>query len=141
MRMFLLTLVALLILGCASAPVSWRAEPKTIIVRNRSGTELASVSLNMPEGTDDSALVGVNRVAPVPRDSSQVLARRISPPPLPGVVEVRWRDRQGARYSREVAMEPILETATGEPGEMLVFEIRPAGEVTVYCQAGEGRAY
>lgn len=141
MRMFLLTLVALLTLGCASAPVSWRAEPKTIIVRNNSGVELASVSLNVPEGTDDSALVGVNRVAPVPRESSQILARRISPPPLPGVVEVRWRDRQGARYSQEVAMEPILETATGEPGEMLVFEIRPAGEVTVYCQAGEGRVY
>ena len=134
-------IVVLPIMGCASAPVSWRAEPKTIIVRNRSGVELASVSLNVPEGTDDSALTGVNKVAPVPRDSSQILARRLSPPPLPGVVDVHWRDRQGKRYRQEVAMEPILETASGESGEMLVFEIRPAGEVVVYCEVGKGRPY
>ncbi len=133
MRMSVCTLLALLMLGCASPPVSWRAEPKTIIVRNHSGVELASVSLSVPEGAEEEALAGVNEVSPVPRNSTQILARRSSPPPLPEVIEVLWRDQQGKRYSRKVATEPILETATGEPGEMLVIEIRPAGKVTVYC--------
>ena len=137
MRKLVLTMMILLIVGCASAPISWRAEPNTIIVRNHSGVPLARVALRTLDPKDNS-LAGVGEVSPVARGSSQVLARRADPPPLPAVLEILWTERPGRQYSEKVAMEPILETATGEPGERLIFEIRPAGELTVYCESRDG---
>jgi hypothetical protein len=50
---------------------------------------------------------------------------------MPAAVEVHWVNQHGTNYSRTVSLELALREATGGAREALVFEIGPAGEVTV----------
>ncbi|UCD52230.1 MAG: hypothetical protein JSW27_06240 [Phycisphaerales bacterium] len=107
-------------------------EPPVVAVYNNSQVGLRIVSLRAAAVGGELDRIG--SVSPVPRGASQVFGRPTDAPPLPSVVELSWSDDRDRDYSRKVILEPILQQATGERGETLVFEIRPAGDLAVYCQ-------
>jgi hypothetical protein len=119
--------------GCGAASRQPQKEPPVIAVYNNSQVGLRIVSLRAasPVGGEPDR---IGSVSPVPRGASQVFGRPTDAPRLPSVVELSWRDDRDRDYSRKVVLEPILQQATGERGETLVFEIGPAGDLAVYCQ-------
>lgn len=133
MRILVLSLIAVLALGCASG--SGSAEPPVVIVRNLSGVDLAVVSLRVPG--KDSLKNRIGAVSPVRRGTTAVFTRPTSRPRLPSEVEVDWIDHQGGRYSERVSLKQALREATGEITEALVFEIGPSGTIRVYCERSE----
>jgi len=115
-----------------------QTEPPILIVRNASGVDLRTVSLRAPaESRAQNPRIG--SVSPVPKGASQVFVRPSPPPPLSRELEVTWVDALGASYTRRVSLELALKEATGEPGEALVFEIRPSGAIALDCEQ-PGRA-
>ncbi len=73
----------------------------------------------------------IGSVSPVPRGVSQVFPRPSSPPPLPKEIEVTWEDSRGGTYTRRLSLKPVIQSATGQPGETLVIEISAPGEAAV----------
>lgn len=117
--------------GCRAASPQRHREPPVIVVYNNGPVGLRVVSLSAASGSG-SEPARIGSVSPVPRGASQVFGRPTDAPPLPPVVEVSWTDDLGQDYTRKVVLEAVLREATGEPGEALVFEIRPAGGLVAY---------
>lgn len=126
-------LMASLLPGCGAASLQQRREPSVVVVYNNSDMGFRVVSLRVaPESGTKSARIG--SVSPVPRGASQVFGRPTGAPPLPRVAEISWTDDHGRDYTRKVALDAVLRDATRECGDVLVFEVRPFGDLAVYCR-------
>lgn len=123
-------LVILLLTSCASLPLGEGKEPRTIIVRNRSGVDIATVTLRESVSGQQGSRFG--SLSPVPVGVAQVYIRPTNPPPFPRTVAVEWLDNAGRTHMREVSLTKALRNLTGSSDEALVFEIWPDEYVLVF---------
>ena len=121
-----------LLQSCASLPIGEGKEPQTIVIRNRSGADIASVTLRETGGSSRHSRFGT--IAPVPQGVSQEYGRPTEPPPLPRTIEVEWVDQAGRTLVREVSVTKALKGATGARNETIVFEIGPFEDVLVFIE-------
>ena len=120
------------LLSCASLPIGGGEEPRIIVVRNRSGADIDTVTLR--EASPGQHASGFGSLSPVPVGVSQVYVRPTDPPPFPRTVAVEWVDSEGRMHVRELSVSKALRSATGGGDEALVFEIWPAEEVLVFIE-------
>jgi len=112
------------------------AEPKTILIRNRSGISFDRLRLSAP-GRPGSSAHRFGAIGPVLDGIDQVLVRPASPPPLPPSVAVTLERENAAAVQANVSLKTVLSQASGHPSEILVFELRPMQNVVVYlCRGG-----
>jgi len=123
-------LVLVLLSSCASFPIGDGKEPRTIVVRNRSGADIATVTLREAVSGQQASRFG--SLSPVPVGVAQVYIRPTDPPPFPRTVAVEWLDNEGRLHVREVSLSKALRNATGSSDEALVFEIWPDEYVLVF---------
>ena len=135
-RVLLPMTAALLVLfslsSCASLPIGGGAEPRIIVVQNRSGADIATVTLR--EAVPGQRAAGFGSLSPVPAGVAQVYVRPTDPPPFPRTVAVEWLDNEGKSHVRELSVAKALRHSTGSSDEALVFEIWPSEEVLVFIE-------
>jgi hypothetical protein len=129
-KRIILLLASLALASCASLPAGRGKEPAVIVIRNRSGADIAAVTLR--EAGRGSGESRFGTIAPVPQGASQEVGRPTDPPPLPGNVAVEWVDHQGRTVVRELSLRQALKGSAGGRNEAIVFEIGPAEEVMVF---------
>jgi len=129
----LLLAVAAIMSACATLPFGSGKEPPEIIVRNRSGADIATVTLREKSWSANQA-AKFGSLSPVPDGVSQSYLRSSNPSPFPREVTVEWVDAESRTLRRDVSLGRVLRDATGEPGEALVFEIRPNQDVMVFLE-------
>jgi len=133
MKRIIVHLLAILpMLSCASLPVGEGGEPRIIIVRNRSGVDISTVTLREAVSGQHGSRFG--SLSPVPLGVSQVYIRPTEPPPFPRTVAVEWVDHDGRTHMRELSISKALRSATGSSDEALVFEIWPDEDVLVFIE-------
>jgi hypothetical protein len=125
-------LVLLSLSSCASIPIGGGEEPRIIVVRNRTGADIATVTLR--EEVPGQRVSGFGSLSPVPAGVAQVYVRPTDPPPFPRSVAVEWVDSDGKTHVRELSLAKTLRSSTGGSDEALVFEIWPADEVLVLIE-------
>lgn len=131
-KRIIILLVSLVLASCASVPAGGGKEPRTIVIRNRSGADIAAVTLREAGWSTEGSRFGT--IAPVPQGISQEVGRPSDPPPLPGNVSVEWVDHQGRTVVRELSLRKVLKgSATGRDAA-IVFEIGPSEEVLVFIE-------
>jgi hypothetical protein len=128
----ILLLVSLALASCASLPAGGGKESRTIVIRNRSGADIAAVTLREVGWRSEGYRFGA--IAPVPQGVSQEVGRPTDPPPLPGNVAVEWIDHHGRTIVRELSLRKALKDSTGGMDAAIVFEIGPAEEVLVFIE-------
>jgi hypothetical protein len=131
-RIIMLLLTILTMLSCASLPIGGGEEPRIIVVWNKSGADIATVTLR--ESVPGQHVSGFGSLSPVPAGVAQVYIRPSDPPPFPRTVAVEWLDHEGRTHVRELSLSKALRNSTGGSDEALVFEIWPAEEVLVFIQ-------
>jgi heat shock protein HslJ len=129
-------LTACIDLACSTLPISRTAEPPVIVVRNRSGVDIATVTLREASRSRERA-GRFGSLSPVPAGVSQSTVRPKAPPPFPADVAVEWIDSEGRTRSRDVNVSKALRSATGVAGEALVFDIGPFEDVQVFVENAE----
>ena len=135
--MLLFALTAVAAPACTTMPFGGSAEPAVIAVRNRSGADIATVTLRQP-GASPYQASRFGSVSPVPAGVTQSVGRPSDPPRLAGTVTLEWVDGQGRTHSRDVPIRGALKNATGAEGETLVFEIGPFDDVLVFVEGPGG---
>jgi hypothetical protein len=128
-----LVAAALVIPACSTLPLGGGKEPPEIVVRNRSGADIATVSLREKSWSSNRA-ARFGSLSPVPKGVSQSYVRPSNPPRFPREVTVEWVDADGRTLRRDVSVGNALRDATGVPGEALVFEIGPFEDVIVLLE-------
>lgn len=104
-----------------------RKEPGRIALRNVSGADLRSLTVReVPEG-ERASPVRLGAVAPARNGQTYDFPRRADAPKLPARAVLLWEDESGSAHSAVVQIDDVLEEATGAPGEILAFELRPGG--------------
>lgn len=131
-RFILLLLPILLVCSCASFPIMEGKEPRIIVIRNRSGADIDTVTLR-EAGKRSQASLFVS-ISPVPFGVSQEFVRPTDPPPLPRTVAIEWVDNEGSARVRDLSISKALRSATGSGGEAIVFEIWPDDNVLVFIE-------
>jgi len=131
-RIIVLFLAITTMWSCASLPIGGGAEPRIIVVRNRSGADIATVTLR--EAVPGQHASAFGSLSPVPAGVSQVYIRSTDPPPFPRTVAIEWLDHEGRKHVRELSLAKALRSATDSNDEVLVFEIWPAEEVLVLIE-------
>jgi len=130
---YVVSLIAILLLSsCASLPSAGVNEPHVIVIRNRSGTDIDTVTLR-ETSTRSQASLFVS-ISPVPFGVSQEFVRPKDPPPLPRIVVIEWVDNEGRARGRDLSISKALRSATGSGGEAIVFEIWPDDDVLVFIE-------
>jgi hypothetical protein len=130
-RIILLS-ASLVLASCASLPAGGGTEPAVIVIRNRSGADIAAVTVRGTGGGSGASRFGT--IAPVPQGASQEFGRPTDPPPLPGTVAVEWVDHQGRTTVRELSLRKALKGSSGGRDAAIVFEIGPAEDVRVFIE-------
>ena len=128
-----LFLAFLLMSSCASIPIGGGKEPHIIVIRNRSGADIDTVTLREAGSRSRASLFG--SISPVPDGVSQEYVRATNPPPFPRTVAVEWIDNEGRTHIREVSVSKALRSAAGISGDTLVFEIGPVEDVQVLVES------
>jgi len=121
-----------LLSSCASFPLWGGKEPRTIVIRNRSGVDIAEVTLR--ETGPGARASRFGSIAPVPTGVSQEYGRPTDPPPLPRTIAVEWVDNEGRTRVRDLSISKALKRATGGRGEAMVFEFGPYEDVQVFIE-------
>ena len=129
-RTLLIVIAAGVAAGCAFTAGDRSSEPSVIIVRNNSGFHVQEIMILEANGAGHKP-VRFGSIAPLPAGVSQVIGRPSSPQRLPRSVDIVWIDAQAERNIRRIALKQVLRNATGGPGEAIVFQIGPLGDVTV----------
>jgi hypothetical protein len=128
-------LVLLLLSSCASLPSVGVKEPHIIVIRNRSGEDIDTVTLREAGTRSHASLFG--SISPVPNGISQEYVRSTNPTPFPRTVAVEWIDNEGRTHVREVSISKVLRSAAGNGSDTLVFEIGPVEDVLVFIESTE----
>jgi hypothetical protein len=123
----------LLALGCALLPQGERAEPGIIVIRNRSGHDVETVTLVNATATRGQA-IRHGSISPVPQGVSQVVVRPTNPPPLAQAIDVTWNDSSGESFTVHVDLDEALAGQVGGPDLALVLELRSQGELSSYTE-------
>jgi hypothetical protein len=136
LRPFMTTMLigaALLSMSCASLSIGSNKEPSVIVIRNRSGADITTVTLRESSwfARRESRF---GSISPVPKGVSQEIGRPTDPPVFPRTVAVEWVDNEGRDHLRKLPLAKALKDATGGRGEALVFEIGPFEDVLVYIE-------
>ncbi len=124
-----------LLLGCTASRQASPPEPAHIAIRNESGEFIQSVTLRASGKPQGSAL-RYGTIAPLPVGIVQTLGRGTDAKPLPPKLLILWVDAAGAERSEEVVLQPVLRQGTGQTGETLVIEFRPADRLAVFIERG-----
>jgi hypothetical protein len=132
LRMTTVILAILLLSSCASLPLGGGKEPRVIVIRNRSGADIDTVTLRDADNRFKASLFG--SISPVPNGVSQEYIRPTDPSPFPRTVAVEWIDIIGRSHRREVSVSKALKSATENGGETLVFEIGSFEDVLVFIE-------
>ena len=125
-------LAFLLLSSCASLPLVGGKEPRTIVIRNRSGSDIDTVTLR--EAGSGSPAARYGSISPVPKGVSQEYVRPTNPPSFPRTITIEWVDDEGKTHARDLALSKALRSATGSREEALVFEIGPFEDVLVFIE-------
>ena len=125
-------LFLLMLSSCASLPIGGGEEPRIIVVWNRSGADIATVTLREAVSGQHASRFG--SLSPVPMGVAQVYVRPTDPPTFPRSVAVEWLDNEGRTHVRELSLSKALRSSTGSSDEALVFEIWPFEEVLVFVE-------
>jgi hypothetical protein len=132
LRMTAAFLAILLLSSCASLPLGGGKEPRIIVIRNRSGADIDTVTLRDADTRFQASLFG--SISPVPNGVSQEYIRPTDPSPFPRTIAVEWIDIEGRSHRREVSSSKALRIAAESGGETLVFEIGPFEDVLVFIE-------
>jgi hypothetical protein len=135
LRMTAVLLAILFLSSCASLPSAGVKEPRIIVIRNRSGADIDTVTLRETGTRSHGALFG--SISPVPNRVSQEYVRSNDPRPFPRTVAVEWIDNEGISHVRDVSVSHALRSATGSSDETLVFEIGPVEDVQVLIESNQ----
>jgi hypothetical protein len=135
LRMTAAILVIPLLSSCASLPSAGVKEPHIIVIRNRSGEDIDTVTLREAGSRSQASLFG--SISPVPNGVAQEYVRATNPPPFPRTVAVEWVDHAGRTLVREVSVSKALRRAAGSSDDTLVFEIGPFEDVLVFMERTE----
>ena len=135
-RVFCL-LVAVLLAACASSGVlpGKSREPGVIVIRNKSGRNADSMSVQQDRGSETGPL-RMGAISPVIANMSYPFVRPNDAPSLPNKIRVNWQFPTQSPQSAVVSTGEALKNATGAPGEAIVFELQPSG-VKVYLDQVE----
>jgi len=125
-------LAIMLLSSCASLPSVGVKEPRIIVIRNRSGADIDTVTLRDAGTRLQASLFG--SISPVPNGVSQEYIRPTDPSPFPRTVAVDWIDIGGRFHRREVSVSKALGSAAESGEETLVFEIGPFEDVLVFIE-------
>lgn len=128
-------LATLLLSSCASLPISADKEPRIIVIRNRSGADIATVTLR--EAGREAQASRFGSISPVPSGVSQEYIRPTDPPPFPRTIAIEWVDSAGRTHVRDLSLSKALRSATGSRGEALVFEFWPSEDVLVFIESAQ----
>jgi hypothetical protein len=131
-KRIILLLASLVLASCASLSAGGGNEPRTIVIRNSSGADIAAVTLREAGWNSGESRFG--SIAPVPQGVSQEVGRPTDPPPLPKAIAVEWIDHQGRIVVRELSLRKALKGSAGRRNAAIVFEIGPAEEVLVFIE-------
>jgi hypothetical protein len=133
LRMTAAFLAILLLSSCASLPSMGVKEPRIIVIRNRSGVDIDTVTLRETGTRSHGSMFG--SISPVPNRVSQEYVRSKDPRPFPRTVAVEWIDNEEISHVRDVSVSHALGSSTGSSDERLVFEIGPAEDVHVLIES------
>jgi hypothetical protein len=131
-RLTVAFLAILLLSSCASLPIGGGKEPRIIVVRNRSGVDIDTVTLREAVSGQKASRFG--SLSPVPLGVSQVYIRPTDPPPFPRTIAVEWLDNEGVTHVRDLSISKALRSTTGSSDEVLVIEIGPYEDVLVFIE-------
>ena len=128
-------LAVALVGGCTSDPataaIASGARPANIAIRNMTGRQLESMSIE--EDKDPAkAPLRMGAMSPVMPDHTYTFARAPNARALPATLRVTYRFPGRRPQTRVVEVRDATRGATGDPNEAAVFEVRPDGEVSVY---------
>jgi hypothetical protein len=135
LRMTTAFLAILLLSSCATLPIGGGKEPRIIVIRNRSGADIDTVTLRQAGTRSHGSLFG--SISPVPNGVSQEYIRSKDPRPFPRTVVVEWIDNEGISHVREVSLSHALKSTAENEGETLVFEIGPVEDVQVIIESNQ----
>lgn len=127
----LFAVMSSLLVSCALLPR--RAEPAQIALRNSSGEQLAGLAVS-EKAKKLGKGVRLGSISPAMKGETYLIARRPDPPALPGEAVVSWQNYRGAYRKVTVDLDEALRSATGNPGETLVFELKNGGRIDVYLE-------
>ena len=119
--------IILLLAGCASH------EPSIIALRNSSGRTLKSLRVQ-EVGANELVESRVGYVAPIRNGDTTFIERAEGAAPLPREAAILWPRSDGYFERIVVDLRPVLRDATGEPDEMLVFEVRGQAHAVAYLE-------
>lgn len=128
-----LFLTFLLLSSCASLQIGGGKEPRIVIIRNRSGADIGTVTIR--EAGEASRASRFGSLSPAPAGVSQAFIRPTDPPPFPHTIIIEWVDGEGRTHARDLSITKALRTATGSGDEALVFEIWPNEDVLVFVKS------
>ena len=128
--------------GCGAAANSLRslrssAEPQTIVLRNATQTDLASMTVR-DGSSSPSATHRLGRVAPALSGAEVAFLRRPNAEPLPRRVVLAFQSRSRVPGALVLDLRPVLARATGSAQERLVFELATLDRAEVHLDSGRG---
>ncbi len=127
----LLLLITLFSSGCAL--LSSSPEPPQVALRNSSGEKLAGISVSEAEKKMGQG-VRLGSISPAAKGETYVFVRKENAEGLPREGIVAWQNYRGAYRKVTVQIKDVLRSATGSPGETLVFELKAGGRVDAYLE-------
>ena len=128
---------AFLLLGCASIIRGPTKAPDILIVRNNSGVEIMTVTLQSADSPDRQKR-RYGAISPVPRGASQVFPRPTSAPPLPKRLLISWVTHDAVFHSRKISLAQALGSSPDPKANTIVFEILAGDLVNVYWEVSSG---
>ena len=124
---------AYVIIGCAVVRGESIIEPGILIVRNKSGVGILSVTLSAA-GSPDRHKGRYGTISPVPRGASQVYLRPSTAPPLPKKIRISWVTDDSISYTREISLVQAVESSRDPRANAMVFEVLAGEIVNVYFE-------
>jgi len=105
-------------------------EPRLIVIRNATGRDLASVSIQ-EAGKPFKDAIRIGSISPLTRGGGAIIERQSGSPPLPDAALVMWTDARRVVRRAEVSLRRALGRATGAANEALIFDLQPFDRVRV----------
>jgi hypothetical protein len=108
-------------------------EPPVIILRNSSDQYLQSITLVFNQGEKGGQEIK-GTISPVPQGVSQIYTRPTKQLRIPESIVAVWETQSGKIFNQTVRLDKILNEATGQSNESLVFDVISETKITGYLE-------